>query len=187
LFEKGFQVTCAVEYSDDLDSARAWQIKDDVFPDWEAAQVSQQFGSLASHPGLAREHSKLFMDVGSEGVCLTRAILGNVSPNFGEIVHGLGAYDDGRHLFGGFAGGKAFSALPLHFVRAPRTRGAAIEAFLDVPAEAFKLQGMQLILPFHEAQSFAHNLAGGVVAAGVDFLTDKLFELRSEIDVQGHG
>jgi hypothetical protein len=46
---------------------------------------------------------------------------------------------------------------------------------------------VQLALPLHEAEGFAHDLAGGVVASGIDLLTDKLFEPRGQINVQGHG
>jgi len=176
-----------VEHSDDLNSARASQLKDDVSSDRQAAQASQQFVSLASHPGLACERSKFAVDAGSKEICLTHTIFGNVRPNFREIGHSLRAYGDGRHLSGSFASRKTFSALLFHLVHAPPTRGTAIEAFADVPAQSFQLQSVQLILRFHEAQRFAHHLAGGVVASGVDLLADELFESGGQIDIQGHG
>jgi hypothetical protein len=94
-FEQWLQIACAVEHTDDLDSAQAWQVENDVSFDREAAQVGQQFGSLASHPGLEGEGSKFSMDAGSEGIGLTDAVVGNVRPNFREVGRGLGAYDNG--------------------------------------------------------------------------------------------
>jgi hypothetical protein len=47
-----------------------------------------------------------------------------------------------KNLFGGFAGCKEFSALLLHLVHPPWTRGTAIETFADVPAQPFELQSV---------------------------------------------
>lgn len=44
------------------------------------------------------------------------------------------------NLSGGWANYEALSASRLHLRHAPRTRGAAIEAFADVPAQPFQLQ-----------------------------------------------
>src|SRR5580693_5232805 len=58
----------------------------------------------------------------------------------------------GNALFGGFAGGEAFAALALHLGHAPRTRGAAVEAFADIAAQAFEPRVVQLVARIHEAQ-----------------------------------
>src|SRR5579864_2682068 len=51
----------------------------------------------------------------------------------------------GKELaLGGFACGEAFSALEFHSGRTPRTRGSAIESFLDVAAVAHGIQKLPL-------------------------------------------
>ena len=54
------------------------------------------------------------------------------------------------NLFGGFARCEEFSALPLYLGHVPRTRGTAIEALADGPAQPFEAQG---VLLFHECDS----------------------------------
>jgi hypothetical protein len=43
----------------------------------------------------------------------------------------------------------------------------------DVEPKPFELKSVQLVLRLHEAQGFAHHLAGGVVASGFDFLSNQ--------------
>jgi len=132
--------------------------------------------------------SKLAIDGSGEGVSLARTILGDVGPNLDEVLQRLRAYYNGRHLLGVRSAGRGkLAALPLYFGYAPRARRAAFQAFADVAPQPFELKSVQLVLRLHEAQGFAHYLAGGVVASGFNFLANQLFELRGEVDVEGHG
>ncbi len=102
-------------------------------------------------------------------------------PAFGRIT------TDSILLRVGFAGRGKLAALPLHFGHAPRARRAAFQTLTDVAPKPFELKSVQLVLRLHEAQGFAHHLAGGVVASGFDFLANQLFELRGQVDIECQG
>jgi hypothetical protein len=53
----------------------------------------------------------------------------------------------------------------------------------DLPVEFPQLRGSCLVVFFEKPESFADDLAGRVVAAGLDLGADKFLELRGKRDV----
>jgi len=173
---------------DDLDSAFAWQVEENVAAKGKASQVNEQFWPCASDQGtpgkglesLGRwQRRRRRPDADCPRRCRPKSQ--RSSSAFGRIT------TDGILLGDASAGGGALAALPFHFGHAPGAGRAAFQALVDVAPQPFELKSVQFVLRLHKAQGFAHHLAGGVIAPGFDFLANELFELRGQVDVECHG
>jgi hypothetical protein len=142
------------------------QVKDNVAAEGKASSVSEQFWPGAPDQGTPRKLPNLAINGCGEGVGSAQTILGDVGPNFADVLQRLRAYYNGRHLLcAGFAGFGDLASLPLQFCHPPRARRAAFKSFAHVAAQPFELKSVQFVLRLQQAQRFPHAFAGAPISA----------------------
>src|SRR5882672_382063 len=121
---------------------------------------------------------------------MVRTVNGDISPDFGEVLQSLRSLEDhGYSLAAASGSGRSqpLTSLPLHLGHIPRCPRTALQSFSYILPQPFELHCSQLVLRFHHSQSFANDFAGGIVEARGDLLSNEFLQLRSEVDIHGHG